>query len=499
LLKSNLIVMRKRSPFLLLTIFLFAYAIVGLFSCQKEVSRNENNIEQVSKFFSVETIKDADIKTFALEIMRQNEGQDFLKNFIQHSGYLLWNDAQKQQFAQGTIALIPFALEGLNEINGFVIAAKDLNHEFRFTLFNKALLLSYGFSENSSKLTASKVQTIINYFNNRKFNISTYRLNNPSQLPSDIIQQFPNLTDKSKLLGKFRFRNNSNRTGENCIQYWEETEWWWDPDGEGDPCDCSGNEYYVYSTYNLVNFCWEGDREYLPPDPTGGSGTTAWWQPGIGGGGGYGGSGASVADEFNPNLISDPDSYWWDDNTTSFPAQNLPSWTDMNANYPKNASGTDDMPAADVYTLVGGTPLAIYNGDPIANANACALRVSRALNYSGVTIPYIPDHTFQGTDGKYYFLGAAKLYNWMSKTFGSSGSSVITLTQSQGGSNGENFASLLSGNKGIYIMKPVDPSATTGFGATGHCTLFDGNDCIGGHNYFGNRGGVSRIRLWILN
>ena len=48
--------------------------------------------------------------------------------------------------------------------------------------------------------------------------------------------------------------------------------------------------------------------------------------------------------------------------------------------------------------------------------NACALRVSRALNYSGVTIPNIANHTFQGSDGKYYFLSSAKLYNWMIKT-----------------------------------------------------------------------------------
>jgi hypothetical protein len=30
-------------------------------------------------------------------------------------------------------------------------------------------------------------------------------------------------------------------------------------------------------------------------------------------------------------------------------------------------------------------------------------------------------------------------------------------------------------------------------------TLFDGNDCIGGHNYFGAPGGIAKIALWILN
>lgn len=66
----------------------------------------------------------------------------------------------------------------------------------------------------------------------------------------------------------------------------------------------------------------------------------------------------------------------------------------------------------------------------------------------------------------------------MRKTFGEGD---IILSHSQGGTNGRNFRSLLSGNKGIYIMQAASPGL---FGALGHCSLFDGTTCIGDHTYF---------------
>lgn len=169
-------------------------------------------------------------------------------------------------------------------------------------------------------------------------------------------------------------------------------------------------------------------------------------QPGdnSGGGGGGGANSGTPSVEFDPNITNnDPDIFWWNDNTTAYPPQTLPTWNNMFANYPKDANG-NDMPAPQVYSLVGGQVLSMYNSNPNAYANACALRVSRALNYSSVTIPNITNHTFQGSDGKYYFLSSAQ------------------------------------------------------FGALGHTTLFDGNPCIGNHCYFDAPGGVEKIVLWKL-
>lgn len=203
----------------------------------------------------------------------------------------------------------------------------------------------------------------------------------------------------------------------------------------------------------------------------------------------------SVSEEATPGMLNhDPDVYWWTDNTTTFPTQALPSWADMNSHYPKNSAG-GDLPAPSVYALVGGDVLALYNSDPGSFQNACALRVSRALNYSEVVIPNISGQTFKGADNKYYFLSSAKLFNFMKKTFGPP---TIKLNNAQGGTNGSGFASHLAGHKGIYIMQVNYPGL---FGALGHASLFNGSECVGGviHNYYDAEGGVYAINLWELN
>ena len=162
----------------------------------------------------------------------------------------------------------------------------------------------------------------------------------------------------------------------------------------------------------------------------------------------------------------------------------LPSYDDMYNYYPKDAAG-GDMPADEVYKLVGGQIYKMYLEKPQDFANACALRVSYALNKSGVDIP-AGKKTFKGEDKKNYFLGAIHLHNWMKSYFGDPDITAI-----------KNFESELQGNKGIYTMIPKKPGK---FGASGHATLFDGSECIGGidHCYLTAEGGVEEIHLWIL-
>lgn len=200
----------------------------------------------------------------------------------------------------------------------------------------------------------------------------------------------------------------------------------------------------------------------------------------------------------------DYDAAYWDDPNLTFPAQSLPTLQNFKNAYPKNSSGTFEMNFADVYNLVGGTPKALRDGvlnDNNPNNdrrydNACALRTSRALNYSGVIIPYIPGKTFKGADGKYYFLGARNLYEWMKKTFPPTPSNSIVLSGAQGGVNGQNFPHLLQGHQGIYILLPVDGSDSC-FGATGHAGIYTSPDLT--HYYFNATCGVGSITLWILN
>ena len=211
------------------------------------------------------------------------------------------------------------------------------------------------------------------------------------------------------------------------------------------------------------------------------------------GGGGSGGSTGFIADEIVPGASNnDPANAWWDDNksdpNTNYTPQAKPKWNDVYTNYPKDANG-GDMLINDVCKLIGGEIFSMYNKGNISNA--CALRVSRALNYSGINIPAISGQTKQGADGKNYFLLASQLKNWLVKTLGQPD---IHKTAAEGAPNGTNFYNLLIGinNRGIYIMKPISES---NFGASGHATLWAGLDCIGQHNYFG---AASDIYIWTL-
>lgn len=203
---------------------------------------------------------------------------------------------------------------------------------------------------------------------------------------------------------------------------------------------------------------------------------------------------ATVSYEAIPN-ISDDDpeiAMWNDEPNPEYGATAAPSYDAMYANYPKNSTG-GDLPAPQVYALVGGDILAMYQSNPVKYGNACALRVSRALNYSGIRIPYIPNQTTSGADGKYYFVSSIHLYNYLKQVFQTT--YRLQLKEIDGGPQGNLFREKLKGIKGIFIMQPNYPRK---FRAYGHATLWNGFMAIGGHDYFNALGGVARIVVWQL-
>ena len=52
--------------------------------------------------------------------------------------------------------------------------------------------------------------------------------------------------------------------------------------------------------------------------------------------------------------------------------------------------------------MIGGDVLKAFEADPESYRNACALRVSMALNGADADIPYIKGQTLKGADGKNY-------------------------------------------------------------------------------------------------
>jgi hypothetical protein len=193
------------------------------------------------------------------------------------------------------------------------------------------------------------------------------------------------------------------------------------------------------------------------------------------------------------------DAAYWDNPALTFPAQNLPSWSAFEAAYPKRSDPLYNTPQK-LCALIGGLVVTIHNSAQFNNT--AALRVSRALNYSGVTIPPGPDR-FAGSDGKVYFVNNASLYKWMRKTFTSAtvpASDLIFPPGHVGGTFGQNFPNILAGRKGIYSMMPISPGVCTNgttFCASAHVDIMN-NAIADGHAYFDAFGGINEIRFWVL-
>ncbi len=152
----------------------------------------------------------------------------------------------------------------------------------------------------------------------------------------------------------------------------------------------------------------------------------------------------------------------------------LAKFKDLLANYP-------NYDLATVKTLVGGRVDANYI------TNACAIRVSRALSYSGTKIPFIEDinkiqQTLKGADGLWYIYRVKALDIFMAKTFGAA--SVLIKSAATVGVKTDK----LLGKSGIIGM---DISWAD---ATGHFTLWNGKDVVDGHSEYFQK--ASAVRLW---
>ncbi len=191
----------------------------------------------------------------------------------------------------------------------------------------------------------------------------------------------------------------------------------------------------------------------------------------------------------------DYDANYWENPNLVIQQQNLPSYDDFYNEFPLKNGGM--MPSSEVYQLVGGQLYNSHLANPSGYSNACAIRVSRALNYSGVIVPNIPGQTEKGADNKNYFLSAKNLNAWMEKTFGKPTGSN-RLTGAQGGINGKNFPDLLQDKQGVYIMIANYPGPNY-FGATGHADIMENGTCPDDRCYFNATGGVHFINVWELN
>lgn len=155
-------------------------------------------------------------------------------------------------------------------------------------------------------------------------------------------------------------------------------------------------------------------------------------------------------------------------------AQTLPGRNSFYSHFPK--VGTNGMPSSQVYQLIGGHPYQAHIAGNPNYQNACALRVSRALNYSGNPIPVFKNNnneqkTEKGDDNLNYILDASSLLAYMKKTFpNSSPIHLVNKTPTE-------IKTALKGKWGIYIMIPKNRAT---FGASGHADFWSNTGCLSG-------------------
>jgi Type VI secretion system (T6SS), amidase effector protein 4 len=163
--------------------------------------------------------------------------------------------------------------------------------------------------------------------------------------------------------------------------------------------------------------------------------------------------------------------------------KSLPSYSAFYGAYPKDDDNKLLTGAKTIFGLLNGEIKAVYDQSVLINKpiqNVCALKVSIALNGAGITIPHIfqdnnsngiqefgeVDFTIPDNNGKYYFLNAELLINYMLEVFPTP--TLVTLS-GEDIQNGANPESRFGTNSGIYGMLPIDPDS---FDATGHCDIW---------------------------
>ncbi|OYQ38142.1 hypothetical protein CHU92_06465 [Flavobacterium cyanobacteriorum] len=194
--------------------------------------------------------------------------------------------------------------------------------------------------------------------------------------------------------------------------------------------------------------------------------------------------------------VIDPDLITFDEPVVQ---ASLPSFNSMILAFPKLTQNGYyyQMPTPQVYNLVGGSLLNSYLADPDLYGNACSIRGSRGLLYSGIHIPVLNygngQRTQKGADGKNYILDAVSFDKFMVSKFGEA---THKLTGADA-NNPTKVAEMLKGKTGIYVIVNSNPG-NSGANYSGHVDLIINGQCIGGE-YTTPRGGVKSIRIWILN
>lgn len=176
----------------------------------------------------------------------------------------------------------------------------------------------------------------------------------------------------------------------------------------------------------------------------------------------------------------------------------LPSLEDFTNSFPKYGTPGNytHMPSAEVYKLVGGSLLNSHNNDTNGSyQNACSIRGSRGLLYSGLEIPVLiyndSQRTQKGADLKNYVLDATSFNRYMIETFGDTPDRL----EGEAANDSQQVSDLLNAKNGIYVLINNSPAEAE---YSGHVDLILNGKCIGGE-FVDPPGGVKSMRIWVLS
>jgi RHS repeat-associated protein len=169
------------------------------------------------------------------------------------------------------------------------------------------------------------------------------------------------------------------------------------------------------------------------------------------------------------------------DRATSWPTR--PDFDDMWTN----------LPANNAWNLIGGKVKQNHDNFPDAFANSCAVRMSRALNYSGAPVSPTAEEKSTGragtgSDKLWYYYGLTQLGPYMSRTLGAPDETIpVTRT-----TTGADIERQLQGKAGIILFR------VSGWDdAVGHADMWNGTK-VKNSGYF-NQSGLTSVSIWYLD
>ncbi|MGW1455225.1 T6SS effector amidase Tae4 family protein [Salegentibacter agarivorans] len=204
----------------------------------------------------------------------------------------------------------------------------------------------------------------------------------------------------------------------------------------------------------------------------------------------------NLQDEIDGELLNTNTSLYYSEQLTQ---QSLPDWTTFFSHFPKvgfNGNYTAQT-AHSVYYEVGGTLWTSYQDQPESYENACAIRGSRGLLYSGIQIPiawtdaaHNNQRTQKGGDLNNYILDAISFNRYMIDKFGDTPDKLT----GEDANNPVEVAKFLRRKKGIYVIVNENPQMA---GYNGHVDAIINGKCISSA-YTTPQGAVKSIRVWKL-